>query len=32
MFEAGTPQQIEWADGNWIFLDIGFLAHGKHAV
>ena len=24
MFEAGTPQQIEWADGNWIFLDIGF--------
>jgi len=19
-----SPQQIVWADGNWIFLDIGF--------
>jgi hypothetical protein len=24
MFEPGTERQIEWADGNWIFLDIGF--------
>jgi hypothetical protein len=29
MFEAGTHRQIEWADGNWIFLDIGFSGSQK---
>jgi hypothetical protein len=29
MFEPGTPQQIEWGDGNWIFLDIGFSGSQK---
>ena len=24
MIKPGTPQQIEWGKGNWIFLDMGF--------
>jgi hypothetical protein len=26
MIEAGTPQEIKWSDGNWLFVDIGFSA------
>jgi hypothetical protein len=29
MLEPGTPQQIAWSDGNWIFLDIGFSGSQK---
>src|SRR5579863_8459636 len=29
MIEAGRKSQIEWADGNWIFLDIGFANNAK---
>lgn len=24
MIEAGTPSQIAWGDGKWVFLDMGF--------
>jgi hypothetical protein len=27
MIVAGTPEQIEWMDANWVFLDIGFSAN-----
>jgi hypothetical protein len=29
MIEPGTPQQIKWGDGNWIFLDIRFSGSQK---
>jgi hypothetical protein len=24
MMEAGRREQINWGDGNWVFLDVGF--------
>ena len=29
MLEAGRKSQVQWATGNWIFLDIGFSNRGK---
>jgi hypothetical protein len=29
MISAGTTAQVEWGDGNWIFLDIGFSSKKK---
>jgi hypothetical protein len=29
MIVAGTPSQIAWGDGNWVFLDMGFSRHAR---
>jgi hypothetical protein len=29
MFEAGDRSQVDWGNGNWIFLDIGFAKHTR---
>jgi hypothetical protein len=29
MIEAGQESEVEWGDGNWVFLDIGFAKSGN---